>query len=46
MKPLMESTTGLMIGMLRGALAKVLQAAVTSASVLPSASVIGAFSVA
>ena len=46
MKPLIESTTGLITGMARGVAAKASQAAISSASVLPGASAIGAFSVA
>ena len=46
MKPLIELTTGFMIGMVRGASAKAAQAVTSSASVLSSASASGAFSVA
>ena len=46
MKPLMELTIGLIAGTGRGIAAKDSQAAISSASVLPAASDIGAFSVA
>ena len=46
MKPLIESTTGVITGIARGVAAKVSQAETSSASVLPGASDMGAFSVA
>ena len=46
MKPLIDCTTGVMTGTGRGISANAAHAAASSASVLPSASVIGAFSVA
>ena len=46
MKPLIESTTGWITGTGRASSANNSQAATSSASVLPSASAIGAFSVA
>jgi len=46
MKPLIDSTTGMMTGMARGFAAKAAQAAASSASVQPVAKGIGAFRVA
>ena len=46
MKPLIELTTGFIIGIGRGVSANAAQAATSSASVLPGASASGAFSVA
>ena len=46
MKPLIEPTTGLISGIARGVAANASQAEMSSASVLPGASDIGAFSVA